>query len=61
MAALIQVSHLHKQYGPRVLFDDAEVTFSENQKFGVIGRNGAGKSTLFNIITGKEQADSGEV
>lgn len=61
MAALIQVSRLHKQYGPRVLFDEAEVVISENQKFGVVGRNGAGKSTLFNIITGKEQADSGEV
>jgi ATP-binding cassette subfamily F protein 3 len=61
MAALIQISGLHKQYGPRVLFDDAEVVISEDQKFGVIGRNGAGKSTLFNIITSKEEADSGSV
>ena len=28
---------------------------------GIIGPNGAGKSTLFRLITGKEQADSGEV
>ena len=28
---------------------------------GIIGGNGAGKSTLFRLITGQEQADSGEI
>jgi ATP-binding cassette, subfamily F, member 3 len=61
MKVLLQVSGLHKSFGPVVILDDATVSFCENQKIGVIGRNGAGKSTLCKIITGHEEADAGEV
>ena len=61
MKMLLQVSNLYKSYGPRVIFEDATVSFLENQKIGVIGRNGAGKSTLCKIITGHEEADAGEL
>lgn len=30
-------------------------------RVGILGRNGAGKTTLFRILTGQEEADSGEV
>lgn len=61
MGALIQITNLHKQYGPKVLFDSASAQINEGAKLGIIGRNGAGKSTLFNIITGKEEADGGKI
>ncbi|MBI2095337.1 MAG: ABC-F family ATP-binding cassette domain-containing protein [Candidatus Omnitrophica bacterium] len=61
MKILLQLNNLHKSYGARVIFDGATASFAENQKIGVIGRNGAGKSTLCKIITGHEEADSGEV
>jgi ATP-binding cassette subfamily F protein 3 len=61
MGALIQITNLHKQYGPKILFDSASCQINEGAKLGIIGRNGAGKSTLFNIITGKEEADGGKV
>ncbi len=56
---LLQLNEIRKSYGARVILDDATVSFSENQKIGVIGRNGAGKSTLCKIITGHEEADGG--
>lgn len=61
MATLIQINHLSKSYGPRVILDNVTLTIAEKQKIGVIGRNGAGKSTLFRIIVGDEEANSGEV
>ena len=57
----LQLKHIHKSYGPRVIFDEASVTLSSDQKVGFIGRNGAGKSTLCKIIIGEDTADSGEI
>lgn len=61
MSTLLQINHLTKTYGPRVIFDDATLSIGEKQKIGVIGRNGAGKSTLFKMIVGEEEITSGEV
>jgi ATP-binding cassette subfamily F protein 3 len=61
MSTLLQLSHLQKSYGLHHIFTDANLTISEKQKIGVIGRNGAGKSTLFKIIIGEESPDSGTV
>ena len=61
MPAILQLKAIHKSYGPRVIFDDANATLNTDQKAGFIGRNGAGKSTLCKIITGQEPLDTGEV
>ena len=61
MPAILQLKNIHKAFGPRVIFDDASVTLSSEQKAGFIGRNGAGKSTLCKIIIGEDTADSGEI
>lgn len=61
MKVLLQLNNIHKSYGANTILDGASVTFSENQKIGIIGRNGAGKSTLCKIITGHEDADEGTV
>lgn len=61
MKILLQINGLCKNYGPRVILEDASVAFGEDQKIGVIGRNGAGKSTLCRIITEHEEADDGTV
>ena len=61
MPILLQVSNLSKEYSGQKIFSGLSFAVSEKQKIGVIGRNGAGKSTLFRIITGEEEADSGEI
>jgi ATP-binding cassette, subfamily F, member 3 len=58
---LLQISSLHKAYGDKIIFDDANVSIVENLKVGVIGRNGAGKSTLFKMIMDLEEPDAGEI
>ena len=61
MPAILQLKRIQKRFGPRVIFDEASVTLTSEQKIGFIGRNGAGKSTLCKIIIGQDAADDGEI
>ncbi|MSZ64763.1 MAG: energy-dependent translational throttle protein EttA, partial [Actinobacteria bacterium] len=58
---VIEVEHLTKGFGDRVLIDDLSFTLPRNGIVGVIGPNGAGKTTLFKTILGLETPDSGNV
>ncbi|TGE23810.1 ABC transporter ATP-binding protein [Hymenobacter aquaticus] len=58
---IIEVEHLHKQFGDHVVLDDFSYVFKKKDRIGLIGPNGAGKSTLLNMLTGKLQPDSGTV
>ncbi len=53
--------NVSKAYGERLLIDNLSFKVPAGAIVGIIGPNGAGKSTLFKMLTGKEQADSGEV
>lgn len=58
----IAVRDLKKEYevGQPVL-DGLTFQVDTGERVGILGRNGAGKTTLFRILTGQEEADSGEV
>lgn len=56
---VLEVEHLHKAFGERVLIDELSFTLPRNGIVGVIGPNGVGKSTLFKMIVGQEQPTSG--
>lgn len=58
---MVTVSDLTIQFGKRVLFDDANVTFGHGNCYGVIGANGAGKSTFLKIISGERDSTKGHV
>ena len=58
---VIEVEHLTKGFGDRVLIDDLSFTLPRNGIVGVIGPNGAGKTTLFKTLLGFETPDSGNV
>ena len=60
-AEVLNVEHLHKQFGDRVLMDDLSFELPRNGIVGVIGPNGVGKSTLFKMIMGIEQPTSGSL
>lgn len=57
----LQVEHLTKSVGDRVLFKDLSFGIAQGDKVALIARNGTGKSTLMNILTGSNQADNGTV
>lgn len=58
---VIEVTHLKKAFGDRLLFEDVSFTVPPGSIVGIIGANGMGKSTLFKIMVGQEQPDGGEV
>jgi ATP-binding cassette ChvD family protein len=58
---VVEVEHLSKGFGDRLLIDDLSFTLPRNGIVGVIGPNGAGKTTLFKTIMGLEAPDSGTV
>ena len=58
---LLQIRNITKSFGPKKIFDEANVSFGEKQKIGVIGPNGAGKTTFFKILMKQETPDSGEI
>ncbi|HTQ76290.1 MAG TPA: energy-dependent translational throttle protein EttA [Burkholderiales bacterium] len=59
--SVIELEHVSKGYGDRLLIDDLSFKVPPGAIVGVIGPNGAGKSTLFRMITGKEKADKGRI
>lgn len=61
MISYLQIEGLTKSYGDRMLFADVTFGVYEGDKIGLIAQNGKGKSTLLNIISGKEDYDSGQV
>jgi len=58
---VIEVNHLRKSFGDRLLIDDLNFQIPPGAIVGIIGPNGAGKTTLFRMLTGLEKPDSGEI
>lgn len=56
---VLEVEHLHKQFGDHALIDDLSFSLPRNGIVGVVGPNGVGKSTLFKMIVGKEPVSGG--
>ena len=61
MHMIMQVEHLTKSFGGRTLFSDACFRLEAHDRLALVGPNGAGKTTMLKIITGHEDADSGNV
>ncbi len=58
---LLSAQQLSKTYGPRILFQDIDLSVDEGEKIGIIGPNGCGKSTLLRILAGDIDCDGGLV
>ncbi|MEO0349716.1 MAG: ABC-F family ATP-binding cassette domain-containing protein [Cyanobacteria bacterium P01_A01_bin.15] len=58
---VVELENITKGYDGRTLIKNFSYLFTPEDRIGIIGPNGVGKSTLMNIITGREQPDSGTV
>ena len=61
MTALLRTEGIVKAYGGVQALNGAAIAVEEGTVAGLIGPNGSGKTTLFNVITGYERPDAGEV
>ena len=61
MTALLRAESVAKAFGGVQALQDCTVEVEQGTIAGLIGPNGSGKTTLFNIMTGYERVDSGDV
>ena len=61
MTALLRTDGLMKAYGGVQALNGASISVDEGTVAGLIGPNGSGKTTLFNVITGYQRPDAGQV
>ncbi len=57
---MILLEKVHKRYGPRVVFDELNLTIGKGISI-IRGPNGSGKSTLLRILAGIERPTRGRV
>jgi len=55
---VVEVDHLTKAFGDRILIDDLSFTLPRNGIVGVIGPNGVGKTTLFKMLVAAATGDT---
>ncbi|MFP4890292.1 ABC transporter ATP-binding protein [Paraburkholderia sp. EG304] len=58
---LFDVRRVTRRFGGLVAVDEVSLSVARGECVSVIGPNGAGKSTLFNLLTGIDAPDAGEV
>ena len=58
---IINIEHISKLFGDKLIFDDASFGLQEGDKVGIVGINGTGKSTLLRMVAGEETPDSGQI
>ncbi len=58
---ILNIEHISKTYGEKVIFDDVSCGIQEGEKVGIIGINGMGKTTLLRMIAGEEEPDEGQI
>ncbi len=59
--SLMRINNLKKSFGGVKAVDIDNLVFNKNELTSIIGPNGAGKTTLFDLISGFQEEDSGEI
>jgi branched-chain amino acid transport system ATP-binding protein len=58
---LLSLRGLTRRFGGLTAVDRIDLEVAEGELVSIIGPNGAGKTTLFNLVTGLDRPDDGEV
>ncbi|PWJ38585.1 ABC-F family ATP-binding cassette domain-containing protein [Sediminitomix flava] len=57
---IFDMKDVDKAYGPKKIFEDAQIAIERGDKIALIGANGKGKSTLLRMVGGTEGPDKGD-
>ncbi len=58
---ILKMSEVRLAFGGKPLFEGVTFTLAKGERAALVGRNGAGKSTLMRLITGRHEADDGDL
>ncbi|MDP5231694.1 MAG: ABC-F family ATP-binding cassette domain-containing protein [Cellulophaga sp.] len=58
---ILELHKISKSYPGKPILDKFEYNFLRGERLGIIGKNGTGKSTFLNLISGRDEPDSGKV
>ena len=61
LEVIIEVRHLHKQFGAQVVFEDLNLDVYEGEVLGIVGQSGGGKSVLLRCLNGLERYSAGRI
>jgi neutral amino acid transport system ATP-binding protein len=59
--SMLEVRAVSKAYGGIQALSDCSLSVEKGKVTGLIGPNGSGKTTLFNVVTGYDRVDAGEI
>ncbi len=57
----LQTIGLYKSYDNKQIVEDINISLNEGEIVALLGTSGGGKTTLFNMISGLEKPDKGEI
>ena len=58
---ILELHKISKSFPSKPILEKFEYVFQKGERIGIIGKNGTGKSTFLNILSGRDQPDSGKV
>lgn len=58
---LLELTHMHKTFGPTVALKKVDFTLRRGQIHGLVGENGSGKSTIMSIAAGMQKPTAGQM
>lgn len=61
MNSEIEIAHLKKNIGRKLILDDISFSIDRGETVGLIGRNGAGKTSILKCLVGLWRFDSGKI
>ena len=58
---MLNIHNLSISFGGETLFDEITFRLGAGDRVGLIGKNGAGKSTMLKILSGEQEANTGQI
>ncbi|NNE15593.1 MAG: ABC-F family ATP-binding cassette domain-containing protein [Saprospiraceae bacterium] len=57
----LTVENISKSYGELTLFEDLSFSIHKDQKIAFVAKNGTGKTSILNMLSGKDEPDTGQI